>query len=341
MTSAVTAVHVAVRDALADLAPGDRLLVACSGGPDSLALAAATAGLAGRYGWRAGAVVVDHGWSAAASTAGEQAAQTCRKLGLDPVELIVVDSSGPGGPEGAARTARYRALADAAQRHEAVAVLLGHTLDDQAETVLLGLARGSGARSLAGMAPVRGIYRRPLLGLPRSATVAACAGLELSPWLDPANSDPAYARVRVRELAGQLEQALGPGVVQALARSADLLRDDADALDAAAGELLAAADPDETGELDAGRLVAAPVAVRRRALLAAARAAGCPAGSLSQRHAIALDALLTAGTGAADLPAGVRARLGARSSARSGSPGAGSGTTDSPLTLVFTGRRSA
>jgi tRNA(Ile)-lysidine synthase len=309
MTAAVTAVHVAVRDALADLVPGSRVLVACSGGPDSLALAAATAGLAGRYGWRAGAVVVDHGWSAAAAVAGKQAAQTCRDLGLDPVELIVVDTSGPGGPEGAARTARYRALADAAARHDAVAVLLGHTLDDQAETVLLGLARGSGARSLAGMAAVRGVYRRPLLGLPRTVTVAACAGLELSPWLDPANNDPAYARVRLRELAGELERVLGPGVVQALARTADLLRDDADALDAAAGVLLAAADPEGTGELDVQALTAAPVAVRRRSLLAAARTAGSPAGALGHRHALALDALLTAGTGAADLPGGVVARM--------------------------------
>lgn len=305
----MTAVHVAVRNALLDLGPGERVLVACSGGPDSLALAAATAGLAGRYGWLAGAVVVDHGWSPAAGAAGSRAAQTCRELGLDPVELIAVDSSGPGGPEGAARTARYRALAEAAQRHGAAAVLLGHTLDDQAETVLLGLARGSGARSLAGMSAVRGIYRRPLLALPRSVTVAACAGLELEPWLDPANQDPAYARVRVREMAGELERALGPGVMQALARTADLLRDDADALDAAAVDLLAAADPADTGELDVRMLAAAPVAVRRRSLLAAARAAGSPAGALSHRHALALDALLRAGTGAADLPGGVRARL--------------------------------
>jgi len=302
-------VHVAVRDALSDLSPGDVVLVACSGGPDSLALAAATAALAGRYGWRAGAVVVDHGWSAAASAAGQQAVQTCRRLGLDPVELIAVDSAGPGGPEAAARTARYRALADAAERHRAAAVLLGHTLDDQAETVLLGLARGSGARSLAGMAAVRGVYRRPLLGLPRAVTVATCAGLELSPWLDPANSDPAYARVRLRGLAGELERVLGPGVVQALARTADLLRDDADALDGAALDLLAAADPDGSGNLDVQTLTGAAVAVRRRALLAAARAAGSPAGALSHRHALALDALLTAGTGAADLPGEVLARL--------------------------------
>jgi tRNA(Ile)-lysidine synthase len=254
-------------------------------------------------------VVIDHGGSAAASGAGREAARQCREFGLDPVELIVVDSSGPGGPEAAARTARYRALDEAAQRHRAAAVLLGHTLDDQAETVLLGLARGSGARSLAGMAAVRGSYRRPLLGLTRATTVATCAALDLEPWLDPANADPAYARVRLRELAGELERVLGPGVVPALARTADLLRDDADALDAAALDLLAAADPGQRGELNAEILLGAPVAVRRRTLLAAARVAGSPGGALSHRHALALDALLTAGTGAADLPGPVVARL--------------------------------
>jgi tRNA(Ile)-lysidine synthase len=307
-------VHVAVRDALSDLSAGDVVLVGCSGGPDSLALAAATANLAAQHGWLAGAVVIDHGWSAAAAAAGEQAASTCRELGLDPVELVRVDSSGPGGPEAAARTARYQALAEVAERHHAVALLLGHTLDDQAETVLLGLGRGSGARSLAGMASSRGIYRRPLLGLSRETIVRACEGLGLTPWLDPANDDPAFARVRVRRLAGELERALGPGVAQALARTADLLRDDADALDAAAGRLLIEADPEQAGELDIAVLAAAPAAIRRRTLLAAARNAGGPASALSHKHALALDGLLTAGTGTTiDLPGGVSARVQARS----------------------------
>jgi tRNA(Ile)-lysidine synthase len=253
--------------------------------------------------------VVDHGWSEAASAASAVAASTCRHLGLDPVELLPVDSGGPGGPEAAARTARYAALEASARRQQARAVLLGHTLDDQAETVLLGLARGSGARSLAGMAARRGLHRRPLLGLTRQVTLAACAELGLTPWHDPANEDPAYARVRVRRLAADLEGALGPGVVRALARSADLLRDDADALDAAARELLAAAGTAPGGGPAIGVLVGAPVAVRRRALLAAARRAGSPSGSLGHRHALALDALLTDG-GSADLPGGVVARIG-------------------------------
>ena len=312
MPSAVTSIHIAVRDALTDLVAGDVVLVACSGGPDSLALAAATANLARQHGWWAGAVVVDHGWSSAAQAASRRAAHTCRALGLDPVDLVEVDASGPGGPEGAARTARYQALDDAADRHRAVAVLLGHTLDDQAETVLLGLGRGSGARSLAGMAGSRGVYRRPLLGLGRAVTLAACQSLELNPWLDPANDDPAYARVRVRRLAAELERALGPGVAQALARTADLLRDDADALDEAAAELLTVAGP-KAADLDVATLAAAPAAVRRRSLLAAARTAGSPGGALGHRHALALDRLLDSGVGAAaDLPGGVTARIATR-----------------------------
>jgi tRNA(Ile)-lysidine synthase len=164
------------------------------------------------------------------------------------------------------------------------------------------------------MAARRGIFRRPLLGLSRQVTVAACAELGLEPWADPANDDPAFARVRIRRLAAELEHALGPGTAAALARSADLLRDDADALDQLAAELLGRARAgDGEGRLEVAILAAAPAAVRRRALLAAARDAGCPAGSLSHRHARALEGLLVGRPGAAaDLPGGVRARLLAR-----------------------------
>ncbi len=290
---AVAAVRAAVRHALADLPPGTLVLVACSGGPDSLALAAATGFVAARSGLRAGAVVVDHGWHPDSGQVAEGAAQACRGLGLTPVQVRAVSAAaapGGGGPEAAARLARYRALDAAADQLAAGAVLLGHTLDDQAESVLLGLARGSGARSLAGMPARRGRYRRPLLGLGRAVTVRACRALDLQPWTDPANADPAYARSRLRRAVSLLEQALGPGLGPALARSADLLREDADALDALAADLLARAVP-ETGEvpdaggdrgggaavvLDVAVITPAAEAVRRRALLLAARRAGCP-----------------------------------------------------------------
>jgi tRNA(Ile)-lysidine synthase len=330
---AAKAVYVAVRDAVADLGPHDLVLVACSGGPDSLALAAAAAKLAPRGGPSAGAVVVDHGWSATASAAAARAGVACRGLGLAPVDVVAVDTSGPGGPEAAARDARYAALEAAAARHGAGAVLLGHTRDDQAETVLLGLARGSGARSMAGMPSRRGPYRRPMLGLPRATPAAACAELGLAPWQDPANSDTAYARVRVRAAAEALAAALGPGFAENLARSADLLREDADALDTAAGDLLVVAGAAGVGGgagdagpdagpgagpgagldagLDVGVLAGAPAAVRRRALLAAARAAGCRPGSLTRAHALALDGLVTGGRtrGTVRLPDGVVALL--------------------------------
>ena len=323
---AVAAVRSAVRAALADLPPGARVLVACSGGADSLALAAATAFVAGRAQIAAGAVVVDHGWRPDSAQVAARSAAACRSLGLAPVEQVAVDAAGPGGPEAAARTARYGALDDAAARHGADAVLLGHTLDDQAETVLLGLARGSGARSLSGMAARRGVLRRPLLHLPRAVTRQACAALGLQPWEDPANDDDAYARVRVRRATGVLAEALGDGLVPALARTADLLREDADALEALADDLLRAsaeraaaeqacaeraAAPGTRGAgarerlaLDVGTLTQAPAAIRRRALLAALRAAGAPGSALGRRHVLAVDALLVAwhGQGPVHLP---------------------------------------
>ena len=250
------------------------MLVALSGGPDSLALLAASA-LEGRSaGIRVGAVVVDHALQDGSAAVASAAAAHATRLGATPVEVVRVEVGRAGGPEAAARTARYAALSEAATRVDAVAVLLGHTRDDQAESVLLGLARGSGARSLSGMSPVRdtdGVrYLRPLLEVPRATTRAACAELGLDPWHDPHNADPAYARARVRdELLPALERVLGPGAVPALARSAALLRDDADALDAWAAEGLVAVRGAD-GTLDVELLATYPTAVRTRILKRAA-----------------------------------------------------------------------
>jgi tRNA(Ile)-lysidine synthase len=328
---AVAAVRRAVRASLADLEAASLVLVACSGGPDSLALAAATAFEAPRLGLNAGLLTVDHQLQPGSAAVGAQVAAWARKAGLDPVEVLAVEVDGSGGPEAAARTARYAALDQAAERLGAAAVLLGHTRDDQAETVLLGLARGSGARSLAGMPAVRGRYRRPLLDLPRTATAAACAAEHLTPWADPHNSDPAFARSRVRALLPALEQAAGPGVIAGLARSARLLRSDADALDVLAEELadvarVAAGEApsdlpsslpsnlpsNRPGEppggagpvdvLDIATLAAAPAALRTRAIRIAARQAG--ARALTLAHLAAVDALLTSwrGQGPVHLP---------------------------------------
>jgi len=296
-----------VRSSLRDLAGDSVVLVAVSGGADSLALAAALAHEAPRAGLRAGAVTIDHGLQTGSADRAAQVVATATALGLAPAVQRTVVVRGPGGPEAAARRARYDALDAAAAELGAAAVVLGHTLDDQAETVLLRLARGSGARSLAGMPARAGLFRRPFLGVRRAQTVAACESLGLHPWADPHNADPAYARPRVRNDAlPALERALGPGVAEALARSADLLRDDADALDDAASKALAAVGTTDGG-LDVGGLAALSRAVRTRVLRFAAIAAGAPAGALAASHVDALDALVTGwhGQGSASLPGGL------------------------------------
>lgn len=288
---ALAAVRVAVRHALADLPAGSLVLVACSGGPDSLALAAGAAFVAPRAGLRAGAVVVDHGLQAASDEVAARAAAACRALGLEPVVVRRVAVDGPGGPEASAREARYAALTGTASEVGAAAVLLGHTRDDQAETVLLGLARGSGPRSLAGMSPARGPFRRPLLGITRAETLAACAALGLDPWHDPTNTDGPNVRSRVRgEVVPLLEDVLGPGVAAALSRTADLAREQADAIDELAHDLLARASDSEGW--DVAVLAGAPDGLRRAALRAAAIAVGATPGALSRTHVLAVDGLV-------------------------------------------------
>src|SRR6187402_2117494 len=263
LTPAVADIRRAVRAALP---PSGRVLVALSGGPDSLALAAATAFEAPRAGIPAGAVVVDHGLQAGSSEVAERAAEQARQLGLDPVRVVRVQIGDAGGPEAAARAARYGALDAAAAELDAV-VLLGHTLDDQAETVLLGRARGSGPASLQGMAPATGVYRRPLLGIRRSATRQACTDAGLEPWDDPQNDDPAFTRVRVRgTVLPVLEAELGPGVAEALARTAEQLREDAEALDGFAEEVAEdLAEHIEAGlALPVAALASNPPALRQR-----------------------------------------------------------------------------
>ena len=240
LTPAIADVRRVVRDALTliPVRDGAEALVALSGGPDSLALAAAAAFEGPRAGRRIGAVVVDHGLQDGSAGAAATAATTARRLGLDPVLLERVEVAGPGGPEAAARDARRAALEGALTTTGAGRLLLGHTLDDQAETVLLGLARGSGPDAISGMRLDAPPYLRPLLGLPRRTTVAACADLGLEPWADPMNEDRRFARVRVRRDAlPALDAAIGPGVAVALARTADQVQEDAAALDLLAAEL--------------------------------------------------------------------------------------------------------
>ena len=310
---AVAAVRLAVRRTLADLDAGSPVVVACSGGADSLALLAATVFESRRPGHMGRPVIgvtVDHGLQNGSQQHAEAVAGQMRTLGVSQALVVPVAVGTAGGPEAAARTVRYDALDGVATEHDVAAVLLGHTRDDQAETVLLGLARGSGARSLSGMAPVSGRYRRPLLEVSREDTVAACQAEDIEYWDDPHNADPSYTRVRVRRhVLPVLEKELGPGVGEALARTARLLRDDADALDAMAVDALLAV-RDEHGDVLVEPLRSWPSAVRRRVLRLAALDAGCPPTELFLVHVDAVDALVTSWRGqqGVDLPGPVRAR---------------------------------
>jgi tRNA(Ile)-lysidine synthase len=232
-----------LQTALADAGYPRHVVVACSGGPDSLALAAVAAYFArrGHVDGRplsVGAAVVDHQLQEGSGKIAARTADALEGLGLSPVEIRTVTVAGAGmGPEAAAREARHAALEAAAAEQGADAILLGHTLDDQAEQVLLGLARGSGTRSLAGMRPARAgagntVLLRPFLGLRRADTEEICAVEELAPWHDPTNTDPVFARSRTRvEVLPHLEENLGPGVAESLARTAAILQLDADYLE--------------------------------------------------------------------------------------------------------------
>lgn len=260
--------------------------VALSGGPDSLALTAAAAATLPTT-----ALIVDHrlqpGSAAVAQTAREQALE----LGCIAAQVLTVHVGVAGGPEAAARAARYTAL-DAARG--GAPVLLAHTLDDQAETVLLGLGRGSGPRSIAGMRPGDPPWYRPLLGIRRTLTHAVCAELGLPAWDDPHNHDRRFTRTRLRhEVLPLLEDVLGGGVAEALARTAVALREDTDALDALARDDLVSASTG--GTLTIAAISQLPTALRRRVIRGWLLAGG--ATGLTDVHLRGVNALITAWRG--------------------------------------------
>ncbi|MDR7301697.1 tRNA(Ile)-lysidine synthase [Haloactinomyces albus] len=262
-------------------------MVACSGGADSLALAAATTHVAHRRGMAVHGAVVDHDLQSGSACVAARAAEQLTELGCDEVRTVRVRVGDAGGTEAAARRARYAALTEL--RPHGALVLLGHTLDDQAETVLLGLGRGSGPRSIGGMRPLDVPWARPFLGVSRTTTVQACAALGLRPWQDPHNADPRFTRVRLRtEALPLLEEVLQGGVTAALARTAEQLQDDVDALDGIADRVRRNVEAD--GVLDAASLAAEPPAVRRRVLRRWLLDQGVP--ELSDAHLREADALV-------------------------------------------------
>lgn len=295
----------AVAQAVAEVLPAGPVVVGCSGGADSLSLALGARWAAPRRGSDVRCVVVDHGLQEGSDRVAGAVVEQLIGQGLTAqVRRVNVAPDGPDGPEASARRARLEALA-----RDGYPVLLGHTLDDQAESVLLGLLRGSGARSLAGMATVRGPFLRPLLGVRRATTEQACREWGVEPWADPHNTDRRYRRVRARQHLGALSQALGQDVAPALARSAALARADADLLENLAAE--AAADLDLAEPLPVRAVRDLPEALRLRVVRHWLVAGG--AARVDMVHVLAVDALITSwkGQGPVDVPGGRVVRRGA------------------------------
>jgi len=306
MTDAIVAIRNAVKPHLARLEAGDIVLVAVSGGADSLALASAVLTEAKQSAITPIAVTIDHQLQSGSGAQAEKVEKQLKEMGYGKVIVKKVVVTTESGLEAGARDARYQALSACAAQEKATKVFLGHTRDDQAETVLLGLARGSGTRSLSGMAIENGIYLRPLLHITRVETVAACKELGIEPWNDPHNGNTEFSRIRVRtEVLPVMEEKLGPGIAAALARSAGILRDDADALDEIAQSEISASD---LANLDCEHLSTLVRAIRSRVLRAALYAAGAPSGSITADHLAAVEALVTSwrGQGQVSLPGGVK-----------------------------------
>jgi len=320
LSPAVAEIRLAVRIALADLADGATVVVALSGGADSLALAAAAAFEGRARGMQVLSATIDHGLQDGSADVAADAAAKAETLGIRAIVERVDIARDADGPEAAARDARYAALRRLAAAEGAASVLLGHTLDDQAETVLLGLARGAGATSLQGMAPRREdddgtVWLRPMLTVRRATTEAFCAASALEPWHDPHNREHRFARVRVREtVLPVLESELGPGIAEALARTAEQLREDAEAFD----EMIHETIEDIVEHAEAGisvsvaALAANPAALRHRIIrLVAGSEFGA---SLSRSQTLEVARLVTdwSGQGPIDLHGCSAARQGNR-----------------------------
>lgn len=295
LTPAIADVRRAVRESWSrnEVSLGDQILVACSGGADSLALAAAAIFEGKRGGVKVGAVIVEHGLQLETKKVAADTAELLANLGAEPVLIKSVKVGKAGGPEAAARDARYAAIDEAVKEVNARFVMLAHTMNDQAETVLLGLARGSGNKSLNGMADRTGRHLRPLLGISRLTTEAFCNDSGLSFWSDPQNKDKKYARVRVREtILPRLESELGPGIAEALARTAEQLQEDEIVLSSLAKSYF-----DETViirataiEIAVTDFAAMPLAIRHRVLALALHRMN--AAEFSRTHILAVDALV-------------------------------------------------
>jgi tRNA(Ile)-lysidine synthase len=285
--------------------PGDRVLVALSAGPDSTALLAALAEIrdAGAIrGLELSALHVDHRLRAGGDEDAAAAAGSCARLRV-PLETVAVEV-GPGNVQAAARRARYAALRAAARRAGATRIATGHTRTDQAETVLLRLLRGAGARGLSAIPPRRGDIVRPLLDRSREEGIRYLADRALAWRADPTNATPRFARNRLRLEVWPALVALAPSAERALARTADLARDDERALARAARALVS-----DGASVAVAALREMPVAVRTRVVRRLWRSAGGRRGDLGADDVAAILALLRSGAPRRKaLPGGLEAR---------------------------------
>lgn len=296
----------AVRFWFQKLEANSKVCIGVSGGADSLALAIAANLEAADLNLDLVAVIVDHGLQ---ENSADVAATTKKKLEVIGYSNIFVGKANvlvTDGIEASARRARYLVFQQALETYGAKIFLLGHTKNDQAEGVLLGLARGSGTKSLSGMAEISGPFIRPFLNIDRSTTQAACDESGIEYWIDPHNSNTEFTRVRVREnILPLIEKEIGPGIIEALSRSAKILREDATALDEWAERVFAEVDP---AEIEISFLSDLPIAVRSRVLRLAIYAAGAPSGSISATHLEPIEAFVSdwRGQGHTSLPGGVK-----------------------------------
>ena len=299
MIGAIVSIRSAVRNHLNQLEAGDSFIVAVSGGADSLALAYALLLESQPLALTPIAVTIDHQLQENSAIQAERVVEQLKEMGYNQVISKKVFINSDSNLEAIARDVRYQALDEIREERKAEKIFLGHTFNDQAETVLLGLARGSGARSLSAMAEIKEQYIRPLLSITREETERACRELSLDFWSDPHNFNSDFTRVRVRrEVIPYLEEHLDPGISRALVRSASLLRDDAEALDLWAEREIQGLD---LTNLECEHLAQLPRAIRTRILRIAAISAGTTPGTLTFEQIGAMDALVSAWSGQGEL----------------------------------------
>ena len=305
-TPALLELRNAVRFWFQKLEENSKVCIGVSGGADSMALAIVAKLEAADFNLDLVAVIVDHNLQENSAEVATSTKKKLESIGYSDIFVGKANVLVTDGVEASARRARYLVFQQALETYGSKVFLLGHTKNDQAEGVLIGLARGSGTKSLSGMAEISGPFIRPFLNVDRSTTQAACDESGIEYWSDPHNLNTEFTRVRIREnILPLIEKEIGPGIIDALSRSAKILREDATALDEWAERTFGEVDPTD---IEISFLVALPIAVRSRVLRLAIYAAGAPSGSISATHLEPIEAFVSdwRGQGHTSLPGGVK-----------------------------------